>query len=457
MKKEITVVLVLTLGFALDLIANTIRVPANQPTIQAGIDAASPGDTVLVSPGVFVENLDFKNKKLVVGSLFLASGDTAFISQTIIDGNRSGSVVTFRGFEPAGTALVGFSIRNGLGSGDFPNSRGGGIHIAIVAQPLIRYCHVFGNETNGASNRGGGIYASSQTAVISNCKIYNNTSENGAGVSIGNGAQMTVLDSCSIFGNTGSGIQISFSDKVRVSRSKIYSNTSWGIRNALSNNTSIIHCTISGNGSDGFKHEFSPSQGLDTLFIVNSIIHGNARSYDVDNDTTLFASYSIIQSGSGKLWFGPGCKDVDPLFANASFELSSISPAIDAGDPNSPLDPDNTIADMGVHFYRQTTAIEGRDESAPTSFALHQNYPNPFNPSTVISYTLAHPGEVRLTIFNMLGQQVRSLVRADQPAGAFTVQWDGCDDNGKLSSSGNYFYELRTPEHQFTRSMLLLK
>ena len=451
------IVLLLMVGLSQTVLPNTIRVPANQPTIQAAIDAASPGDTVLVSPGVYTENLNFKDKRLVVASHFLATGDTAFISQTIIDGNRSGPVVTFQGFEPAGAALVGFSIRNGLGSGDFPNSRGGGIHIAVVAQPLIRYCYIFGNETSGTSNRGGGIYASSQTAVISNCRIYSNTSENGAGISIGNGALGAVVDSCSIFSNTGSGIQISYSEAVRVSRTKIYGNSDAGIRNALSNQTSIIHCTISGNGSAGFKHEFSPSQGLDTLFILNSIIHANAQSYDVDNDTTLFASYSIIESGSGKLWFGQGGKDVDPQFANALYELSSTSPAIDAGDPNSPLDPDNTIADMGTHFYQQPTAIEERDEPRPTGFALQQNYPNPFNPSTVISFELPVRSIGQLAIYATTGQLVRTLISGEYAAGLHHVAWDGRDDKGKRVASGTYFYQISAGVFQSTKHMLFLK
>ena len=93
----------------------TIRVPLNQPTIQAGINAASDRDTVLVAPGTYVENINFNGKAIRVMS---ESGPTA----TVINGNQAGSVVTFENAENENTLLTGFSITNGRAE------RGGGIH-----------------------------------------------------------------------------------------------------------------------------------------------------------------------------------------------------------------------------------------------------------------------------------------------------------------------------------------
>jgi len=440
------------------LFANTIRVPADQLAIQAAIDAASHGDTVLVSPGVYVENIDFKGKKLVVGSLFLTTGDTTNISQTIIDGNQQKSVVSFENFQPVGTELAGFSIRNGLGMGDFPNVHAGGIHIGrqVQSQIRIRYCYIYGNESIGVSNRGGGIFVEASAAIIFNCRVFNNTADSGAGIFINAGFE-TVIDSCAIFNNNGfSAIGIGFSVDVQVRRTVIYNNQADGIRNALSNGTQLIHCTIAGNSVAGFKNDVGQTT-IDTLHIVNSIVYGNGQPPDVDNDTSVQATYSIIQGGISEPWFGEGCLDTDPLFANASFELSANSPANDAGDPNSPNDPDGTRADMGAHFFEQATSVNTPDDPTPSIFVLHQNYPNPFNPSTTIAYSLQQAGEVEIKIFDLQGRKVRSLVRANQPAGEYSVVWDGRDAAGQAVSSGTYFYQIEAGEFQSTRRMLLLR
>ncbi|GEM_PF-2749823 len=106
----------------------------------------------------------------------------------------------------------------------------------------------------------------------------------------------------------------------------------------------------------------------------------------------------------------------------------------------------------------------------PTAFQLEQNYPNPFNPSTAISYQLPAVSRVRLEIYNLLGQKVRTLVDQQQPGGRYTVEWNGRDENGSEVSSGVYFYRLsvsppggnispgsQSREDVLTRKMVLLR
>ncbi|SVD39727.1 uncharacterized protein METZ01_LOCUS392581, partial [marine metagenome] len=87
-------------------------------TIQAGIDASSDGDTVLVAEGTYTENINYNGKNIVVGSFYLTTQDTSYISSTNIDGNQSGSVVTFVNNEDATTVLIGFTLQNGTGTDD---------------------------------------------------------------------------------------------------------------------------------------------------------------------------------------------------------------------------------------------------------------------------------------------------------------------------------------------------
>ena len=91
------------------------------------------------------------------------------------------------------------------------------------------------------------------------------------------------------------------------------------------------------------------------------------------------------------------------------------------------------------------------------TFELTQNYPNPFNPSTTIRYTLADVSEVRLTIYNTLGQAVRVLVNATQSAGSYNVNWDGRDASGKLVASGLYIYRLEAGRKVAVRKMIFAK
>ncbi len=91
------------------------------------------------------------------------------------------------------------------------------------------------------------------------------------------------------------------------------------------------------------------------------------------------------------------------------------------------------------------------------NFRLEQNYPNPFNPTTTINYSIPAPAVVKLTIYNLLGQEVRVLVDEFQSSGYKTISWDGRDNNGFSLVSGIYFYSLAADDFRITRKMMLLK
>ena len=102
------------------------------------------------------------------------------------------------------------------------------------------------------------------------------------------------------------------------------------------------------------------------------------------------------------------------------------------------------------------TGLEG-EEGMPQSYELSQNYPNPFNPSTLIKYSLPEAGYVTLKIYNMLGQEVRTLLSTQSNAGVYTINWNGRDNFGHRVSSGAYIYQLVSGNFVQTKKMVLLK
>ncbi len=105
-----------------------------------------------------------------------------------------------------------------------------------------------------------------------------------------------------------------------------------------------------------------------------------------------------------------------------------------------------------------STDVAGEEEiEVPASFSLSQNHPNPFNSETVIRYSLPGESQVKIAVYNILGQKVRTLLDGKESAGHKRVTWDGKNEKGKTISSGIYFYRMETEEFVRTKKMLYLK
>lgn len=177
------------------VVAQTQRdVPGTYPTIQSAIQASTSGDTVLVAPGTYFENIDFLGKNIIV-----RSRDGANV--TTIDGGQLASVVRFRSGESSNTALIGFTIRNGRGAAaaaattNTAVSDAGGIDIRNGAAPRILRCRIVANfggagvagtapaipNAGLSASRGGsgGIYAAGP-ALITDCEVSGNVGGDGA-------------------------------------------------------------------------------------------------------------------------------------------------------------------------------------------------------------------------------------------------------------------------------------
>ncbi|TET67910.1 MAG: hypothetical protein E3J45_04090, partial [Candidatus Zixiibacteriota bacterium] len=115
MRVALRFLLAVVVLFPLTAYATIINIPGDYPTIQEGIDHSSDGDTVLVQPDTYYENLNFNGHNITLASLFLTTGDTSYISTTIIDGDSADAVITVYNGETG--QIVGFTVQNGRGRG----------------------------------------------------------------------------------------------------------------------------------------------------------------------------------------------------------------------------------------------------------------------------------------------------------------------------------------------------
>ncbi len=113
--------------------------------------------------------------------------------------------------------------------------------------------------------------------------------------------------------------------------------------------------------------------------------------------------------------------------------------------------------DLTIKVIGKASDLGERDNNSPLTFELGNNYPNPFNPTTTIEYSIPDAGRVTLEIFNILGQNMLTLVDENQSTGRYQVVWDGKDKAGSLVGSGIYFYQLRTKNAVTVKKMILLK
>ena len=139
-------------------------------TIQAAIDYSLNGDSILVNPGTYIENINYNGKDIVIGSLFLTTQDTSYIESTVIDGNEQGSVVTFQNEETLSAELSGLTIQNGAAD------NGGGIFVQ-GSSPTLTYLLVKDNQ----ALEGGGLYIHSSAPLLENLTISSNVSFTRAG------------------------------------------------------------------------------------------------------------------------------------------------------------------------------------------------------------------------------------------------------------------------------------
>ena len=208
-------------------------------------------------------------------------------------------------------------------------------------------------------------------------------------------------------------------------------------------------------GNYNLFHNDNPNRaivvGYEDEFSMNQLESGDWTAYSGQD------AHSLVSNTDADLF-------VDPM--NLDFHLSQTSIAIDQGTlvdaPSVDYDgsprPQGKGVDIGAFEYQGATGIRdgGTLLTNPGSMRLFQNYPNPFNPETTITYDLIRNGYVELTIVDLLGRRIRTLLDEEKGAGRYQVTWNGLDDHGNQVASGIYLCIFKIEEYTETINLLLI-
>lgn len=441
--------------------AATIHVPGDQPTIQAGVDAAAAGDTVLLDPGLYFgdgnRDIDFAGKNLVVRSRDDDPATCIIVCQGHQYDPHRGFV--FRSGETAQSRVQGLTIRDGWGlavGGDVVTGGGGAILCENGSSPVIANCRL----TQCVSEYHGGALAAHEAGpTLLDCRIdHNECGGSGGGVysyAYANTGGSVTLSGCLLEGNTpygeGGGAYLHCADPL-VYECVVVGNTHTGLQ--MGSSGTILNSTITGNefGVAGFGVSVE-----NTLITFNQVALDDYLAEAIRLGATTFLCNNVY--GNTELSWHPdfeyqvgvdGNISCDPLFCdpdNWDFHLAPDSPCLDS-----------VCGRIGALGAGTCPALSPVPEVQPASFGLKGNHPNPFNPRTEIVFALDRSQSVRLEVFDVAGRKVRTLVDAEvYTQGEHQVTWDGRDGAGRLVAAGVYFSVLTTERGSDSRRMVLLK
>lgn len=446
--------------------AKTIKVPEEKNTIQAGLNSASNGDTILVNSGTYKEKISWPS----VNNLTLIGKNGA--EKTIIDAEKSGRVMTIGAANPK---LIGLTIKGGALYSE--RSNGAGIYCSSIGL-LIDGCIITNNtikDTNkvGAWNFGAGIFLYNSTFTVKNSTFSYNTSSSenwayGGGAYI-NGGSGEIFNSkfwkngVSGSWSNGAGIYINDAnvtlDRVKFERNGSLNNKSWcdgaaiyasasftartltmtncllrqnfqgggsfGKKNILylseynlkmTNSTIYTNYSTLSSGEDSFGIEFDNFFTNSTAEITNSIIWGANNTAEIasNSKTTLNITFSNVRSGTT----GIGNINSNPLFADSLCHLSSNSPCLNAGSnaaaPTVDIDgnlrpyPTGTNVDLGCYELPTFLATSiNHDLPESSSIELVNIFPNPTKGSTYMKIEIEDGNQIEsYSLFNLQGQKL---------------------------------------------------
>jgi parallel beta-helix repeat protein len=499
--KRLTILTILFAGFAfVTASATIIHVPADYPTIQQGVDACATYDTVMVANGTYVENV------IIMVPIISLIGENR--NNTIIDGSGVGDVVYIGGFR---VLIRNFTIRNsGIGFLD------AGIEIGYADSCLIECCDLednysglclFGSCQNTISRcrfsfNTNGVHFREDSLVA--------TPDN-----FGNTIQNNIIENNSAAGIFFEHTFMSHHTSNLVSGNRIINNDQ-GLSTIMSEDNTFAYNDIVGSADYGVAHGMCFGGGENNRWHHNNFILNHSDTLQASDIGGGVDYWYCVADSEGNHWSdytgpdnnGDGIGDIPyEIDGNESQDLAPLMNHLVSSIAGSVSDGAGPIADVHVEAlgtsiddytdsggtfalaglgagmydvsfthpsYRDTvvlsvpatldfatwlyvvmdplTEADENDPFAPERLTLLQNYPNPFNSQTRIGFFLSQSRDVDLTIYDLLGRKIQTLIDGYREAGVHIINFNASD-----LPSGVYFYRLKAGDFIGTRRMLLLK
>lgn len=416
----------LSLLNASSLLASTHRVPQDFPRITDALAVAGSGDTIEVAAGTYStsQNGEVFPLQLTTDNVALLGAGMDFC---VIDAESSATVIQLNA---ATGRLSGFTLTRGR------STFGGGIHV-LSGSMEIAHNLVIDNE---ASTAGSGIMVGNGASPwVHHNVVWENHDTNVAAEGDPHGIHISnahgLYEHNLVGRGDSNGLLFGGASNPVVRNNIFYENGIPAVRGRGV-------CDLTGNASSEISHNLFYGNSIAALLIVTMSGGMNVSAEQANNLDSLDDIFGNV--------------DGDPLFAdedNMDWNLTAASPAIDAGNPLSPLDPDGTQADIGPFYFNQSSV--GVDDRTVTLPILGKNSPNPFSLRTQIPYLVDTPSSVRLTIHDIQGRLVATLIDEHKTAGEHRAIWDGRGDGGIRVPAGVYFARLVLGDNAHTRTLVL--
>jgi len=423
------------------------------PTIEAGIDSATTGDTVLVACGTYFEHdITISTSAIIVRS---ESGDPDCVT---INAEMQGRVMYCQNVD-ASTHIHGFTLTGGL------SDRGGGVGFSS-ASPTVVNCRIVGNESTFVG--GGFDCRSSSSPSIEHCEFIENTANWDGGGLYCLDASSPTLSYCSFIdndsGHSGGGMRCegpnTFPTLLYCTFLGNLSDFGGGLICFTNATPSLTNCTFSANiaNSEG-GGVYSGGQSVPEL--INCIVAFSVAGAGVfcEANAVALLEYCDLYDNAGGDWIdsiadqlGVGCNmAVDPLFCGADEGDLSLDTA-------SLCLPDNNECGVQIGAHGVGCAVVAiPTESQRASLVGVACYPNPLNPQTTISFSLVRTEWAEIGVYDLGGRLVCVLANRTYDAGHHSVVWYGKDAMGRAVPSGSYFVRLETESTVETQKVSLIR